>query len=470
MLVKRYGNLITKEKITLDFCRSCIYKAAKGKRKKICVQKVLSNIDYYATKLQNMAFNNSFAPSPYYHESIKEGGKIRDICIPKFWPDQCMHHLLISSVYDIFIKRVDPYAMSSIEGKGQHMGYIKLRRVIEKNKYTNRVRYAFKGDIKKCFDSLKSEIAYREIAAFIKDKLWLSIFRRILQVHPTLPIGIYLSSWVLNIIMKQFDYRIRSIGKSNPKKKNLVQFYLRYMDDILILSPNKRFLRKTILPAIIEELNKLELTLKPNWRIYNVEEHGIDMMGFRFYPNRTIARKHIFKKFRRNALKIIRKGELYVSLQTIRSYLSISGQFNYLCQGQFKKYIECIDRKTLVNRLRIDEGLKIKSTKREIKLDKCLLRSDRLFHREKWNSYPVPHNEQQRSLIKKLRLIEPKLILINGFYANIMSAREYDKLEKLKRISIDIISRVDNRDTSIPISKDQYYLAKDVLIILCELK
>ena len=350
------------------------------------------------------------------------------------------------------------------------MGYIKLRRVIEKNKYTNRVRYAFKGDIKKCFDSLKSEIAYREIAAFIKDKLWLSIFRRILQVHPTLPIGIYLSSWVLNIIMKQFDYRIRSIGKSNPKKKNLVQFYLRYMDDILILSPNKRFLRKTILPAIIEELNKLELTLKPNWRIYNVEEHGIDMMGFRFYPNRTIARKHIFKKFRRNALKIIRKGELYVSLQTIRSYLSISGQFNYLCQGQFKKYIECIDRKTLVNRLRIDEGLKIKSTKREIKLDKCLLRSDRLFHREKWNSYPVPHNEQQRSLIKKLRLIEPKLILINGFYANIMSAREYDKLEKLKRISMDIISRVDNRNTSIPISKDQYYLAKDALIILCELK
>ena len=124
----------------------------------------------------------------------------------------------------------------------------------------------------------------------------------------------------------------------------------------------------------------------------------------------------------------------------------------------------------MVNRLRIDEGLKIKSTKREIKLDKCLLRSDRLFHREKWNSYPVPHNEQQRSLIKKLRLIEPKLILINGFYANIMSAREYDKLEKLKRISMDIISRVDNRNTSIPISKDQYYLAKDVLIILCELK
>ena len=463
--MKRYGNLITKEKITLDFCKICIWKAAKGKRKKLHVQKVLENIDYYAEKLQNMVFHNSFTPSPYHHKTIREGGKLRDICIPKFWPDQCMHHLLIESAYDIFMKRVDPYAVSSIKGKGQHMGYLKLRKVIEKNKHINRVRYAFKGDIKKCFDSLKSEIAYREITSFIKDKLWLSIFYRIIKAHPSLPIGIYLSSWILNIIMKQFDYKIRSVGKLNPEKKNLVQFYLRYMDDILILSPNKRFLRKTILPAVIQELSKLELTLKPNWRIYNVEEFGIDMMGFRFYPNRTIARKHIFKNFRRKALRIIDKGERYVSLHTIRSYLSISGQFNYLCQGRFKKYIECIDRKTLVNRIRADLNLKIKSTKKEIKVDKCLLRSDRIFHREKWNSYPVPHNEQQRDAIKKLRRIEPKLISINGYYINIMSSRESNKQEKLKKISLDIISRVEKNDKSIPISKDQYNFAKEVLSI-----
>ena len=77
----------------------------------------------------------------------------------------------------------------------------------------------------------------------------------------------------------------------------------------------------------------------------------------------------------------------------------------------------------------------------------------------------MPHNEQQRDAIKKLRRIEPKLISINGYYINIMSSRESNKQEKLKKISLDIISRVEKNDKSIPISKDQYNFAKEVLSI-----
>lgn len=120
--MKRMKNLITPEKITLEFCKQCIREASVGKANRHNVKVVLDNIDEYAEKLQDMVLNETFEPSKCISITKVEYGKVRNIEKPEFFPDQAVHHLLINLIYDRIIKRIDPYAIASIKNRGIHYG------------------------------------------------------------------------------------------------------------------------------------------------------------------------------------------------------------------------------------------------------------------------------------------------------------------------------------------------------------
>ena len=121
-------------------------------------------------------------------------------------------------------------------------------------------------------------------------------------------IGFFPSQWFANWFLQELDHSI--------KEKRKTKFYERYVDDCVLLSGNKKNLRKTF-EYIVRELKSLKLTLKRNYQLFKFDYYGkgrpIDFMGFKFYRDKTTLRKTILKSSRRNALNVHKQGKISVN-------------------------------------------------------------------------------------------------------------------------------------------------------------
>lgn len=291
--MKREGFLITEEKITIDYCKTIILKAARHKEKRKAVKRVLENLDLFARDLQRIILTESYKPSPYtVHNTVDEPSKKKRVLHkPVFYPDQCVHHLLIDLVYDRLLKRLDPYAIASIKGRGIHFGYRAITRWLHKDYHGT--KWCLKCDIKKCYDNIKPQYVVAAFEKFVKDKKYLNLLKQVAFSMNSLPLGNYTSAWFENLLLLEMDTAIREAKGIN--------YYLRYVDDFISLSANKKRLRK-LLEIIVELLAKVGLKLKDNWQIFKVADRGIDMLGYRFFYKYVLLRKRnllgLFKTLR----------------------------------------------------------------------------------------------------------------------------------------------------------------------------
>lgn len=360
--MKRFSNVITPEVITEKFCKRVILDTIKGKRKRYEAVELESNLDHYTEVLRRMVLDlpipeifisdtnvlreyfpnakltESLVLHPYKFSTRMDRGKLRKLCKPALWPDQCIHHLLIKVLESKFINRMDPYAAASIPGRGQtyilHSLSDYLRARSEK-----KTTWTLKLDIKKCFDSLKSEVIWREIQKIVKDQRWLELFKQVIFMHPTLPIGLYISAWVLNLILKPLDDAIRA--------NRATDYYCRYMDDMVIIGPNKKALRWLLENVVRPKLAELGLEVKPNWRIFKTDDvnskhrEGIDVVGFRFYKDKVILRKRNFNHLRHACLRVMRLFDMErpVPKKLAQSMVSMAGPKSFVVNCHLNKYL-----------------------------------------------------------------------------------------------------------------------------------
>jgi len=280
--MKRIGYLITEEKITTEYCKNIILKAAKDKLKRQSVKRVLSNLELFANDLKRLVLTGSYKPSPYLVCNIidQPSGKHRVLHKPIFYPDQCMHHILIDLVYDKLLKRLDPYAIASIPKRGIHYGYRAITKWL--NRDYKGTKWCLKCDIKKCYDSIKPKYVVAAFEKFVKDKRYLGLLKTVAFSMNSLPLGNYTSAWFENVLLLELDTAIRQFDGVN--------YYLRYVDDFIVLSGNKRKLHRLV-TVIVEVLAKIELRLKSNWQVFRVAVRGIDMLGYRFFYGYVLLRK-----------------------------------------------------------------------------------------------------------------------------------------------------------------------------------
>jgi len=104
-----------------------------------------------------------------------------------------------------------------------------------------------------------------------------------------LPIGNYISQFAANLNLTWFDRWIKQVLK--------IKYYYRYCDDIVILHPDKDYLRYCLQEIEKYLADNLKLKVKRNWQIFPVEARGIDFIGYVFYHGHTLLRKDIKKKF-----------------------------------------------------------------------------------------------------------------------------------------------------------------------------
>ena len=327
--MKRIGYILTEEKLSLDVCKTAILKAARHKHKRISVAKILARLDEKAALLREIILEEKYKPAEYKvchiidHPSQKE----RLLHKPKFFPDQCIHHVIILLLHKELLKRFDPYVIASIPKRGAHYGHRALRKWLERDK--TGTKYCLKCDIKKCYDNIRPQVVVAAVARFVKDKKFLRLIAKVAYSLPSLPLGNYTSGWFENLVLCPLDRALRA-------NKYVVR-YLRYVDDFIALGPNKRKLRQLI-DYISGILAKLGLRLKENWQVFKVDERGIDIVGYRFYRNFILLRK-------RNLLSLMRCIRAYKKHPTAKlakSLLSRIGMCKWFNSHNFwKKY--CLD-------------------------------------------------------------------------------------------------------------------------------
>lgn len=278
-----------------------MYKASLGKRNQIRVKKVLENADYYALKIKEMLMNKTYAPSKPDIKVIQDGAnkKERTIFKPKFYPDQIIHWSLMLQIEPIIMKGMYAYSCGSVPKRGTSLGQKMIRQWLDKDR--RNTKWCLKMDIKKFYPSVKNEVLKRSFRRKIKDKDCLWLIDTIIDAEEGLPIGYYTSQWFANFVLEPLDHFI--------KEKMGVKYYVRYVDDLVLLGANKKKLHK-VRKEVKEFLDSLGLTLKKNWQVFRLDKRDIDFLGLRFFRHKTILRKRNALRIRRRIKKIANKSSI----------------------------------------------------------------------------------------------------------------------------------------------------------------
>lgn len=339
--IKRINNLY--EKIcNKDNIEYAIYKSSKGKRKRNDVIRVLKNVDYYVDIIHDMLINKTYVfksnRSFDIYDSLNK--KERIIYSPKYFPDQIIHYCLMNVLEPILLKKMYLYSCGSIPGRGTSFGHKNIKKWL---KNTTETKYCLKLDIRKFYPSVNREILYNKFERIIKDKDTLLLISKIIDVDCSgLPIGFYTSGWFANLYLTDLDNFI--------KEELNIKYYLRYVDDLVLFSSNKRKLQKSI-RLITEYLKKDKLIVKKNYQVFNIDYRDIDFLGYRFFRNKTILRKRIMLRISKRARKIYKKGATVKDASAILSYygwIKHSDSYNFY-RNYIKKYVKINDMKKIVS-------------------------------------------------------------------------------------------------------------------------
>ncbi len=266
--MKRHGYLFEKV-IEKENIRRAITKAAKDKKDRPEVKKVLADIPGHVDKIHDMLKNKTYVHCIPELREVREGSsqKKRTVTIIDFFPDQIVHWAATLVVTPIIMRSSYVYSCGSMPGRGPHYGKKHTEKWITND--PRNTKYVAKLDIKKFYGSIKPSVMKEFLRTKIKDKNMLWLFDLILDSFPSgLAIGYLPSQW-------------------NANKKRL-----------------HRAVR-----SIMEFLKGLGLKLKENWQVFLLDSRALDFMGFRFFRNRTILRKALMLRITRRAKKVHRKGE-----------------------------------------------------------------------------------------------------------------------------------------------------------------
>lgn len=274
------GNLLTAHK-----------KASRGKSHYTAVRLVNDDLENKLLELRlTLVTDYKLTIDDYTHEVIIDKGKERDLYKLPYYPHRVVQWAIMNVVMGDFMRSFTTDTYASIKGRGIHLAVKKLKRVLGQNREAT--KYCLKLDIKKFYPNINNNILYSKIERKYKDKRFLELMKTIIfsMGEKGIPIGSLLSQYLANFYLSSFDHYC--------KEKLGLKYYFRYMDDITILHHDKNYLHslKRDFDKILKD--EYDLTIKENWQVFPFESRGIDFVGYRFFHNRTILRKRIYKKAR----------------------------------------------------------------------------------------------------------------------------------------------------------------------------
>jgi len=232
-----------------------------GKRLRKDVQIFERNLMSNIITLHKELVAKTYTHSPYQAFNISDP-KPRNIHKAAV-RDRLLHHALYRKLYPFFDKTFINDSYSCRLNKGIHKAINRFRQFayIESENHTKTL-WVLKCDIRKFFGSIDHFTLKEIIKSYISDEdiRWL-LGRIIDSFQPIregmgLPLGNLTSQLLVNIYMNEFDHFV--------KRKLKAKYYIRYADDFIILSTDKRKLEEMLLSIESFLRDRLKLELHPD--------------------------------------------------------------------------------------------------------------------------------------------------------------------------------------------------------------
>jgi len=295
LIPHRYGNLYPKV-YDFDNLHAAYLKARRNKRYRQEVLVFSANLEENLIQIQNELIWKTYHTGRYREFRVYEPKERLVRALP--FKDRVVQHALNNVIEPIFEKTFiyDSYACRS--GKGTHAGADRVTEFLKSAQRHWPKVYCLKGDISKYFPSIDHGILMHLIERRIKcrDTLWL--LREILASSPDaggprpkgVPVGNLTSQLFANIYLHELDCFV--------KHDLNCKYYVRYMDDFVILGPDKKQLH--LLRGEIADFLDRFLALKLNGKtsVFPVSQ-GIDFLGYRIWPTHRLVRKGSIKRIKR---------------------------------------------------------------------------------------------------------------------------------------------------------------------------
>jgi retron-type reverse transcriptase len=303
-------------------------KAKKGKTKKFYVKDFEENLAYNLKVLYDKLKNQTYKPRPLKTFILRDP-KTRKISKSDF-RDRIVHHALIKVIEPTFDKTFIYDSCANRKGKGTLFALQRFE--IFKRKVTNNLQteaFCLKADIKHYFQEVDREILLKIIQRKITDDRVVGLIILIInnfEENCGMPLGNLTSQFFANVYLNELDRFV--------KHKLKVKYYIRYVDDFVILHKSKYQLKfwKEEINIFLKEKLKLELHPEKS-KIISLSK-GVDFVGFRnFYYCRLLRNRNIQKiKSRINEFKEgkISEKKFRETLQGWLAYAKWSNDYNLI--------------------------------------------------------------------------------------------------------------------------------------------
>jgi len=286
--------------------------------------------------------------------------------------DKIINHLVSKYVlFQVIEPRLIPTNVATRKDKGSKTAIEYLKKYINKLKLNHDKIYVLKCDIHKYFYSIDHEILLQKLEKIIEDKDIYELVKTIIHstnydyINEDIEYKInrqreYISK--LNISDHEKEIKYKELdklpryfkGKGLPignmtsqimaifylneldhyiKEKLHIKYYIRYMDDLILLHHDKEYLKKC-LKEIEEKVIGLKLHLNNKTQIYELH-HGFPFLGYKFIlknkklyillnPNtkkRIVKRLKKYKNNKEKRLEILKNYNGYLKPANSRAFV-----------------------------------------------------------------------------------------------------------------------------------------------------
>lgn len=307
--MKTYSNLwetfVSRENFDIAF-----HDSQKGKKNQRQVIEFNKNAEVNLEKIRQDVINGKFHTSKYKSMVIFEPKK-RIIYKLPYNPDRIVQHAVMNVLRPIlegmFI--FDSYAC--VEGKGQ------MRASRRCSQFVRRNQYCLKCDVHHFYPSINHDILSVMLHSKIKDEKFMQVIDDIVysfEGESNAPIGNYTSQWFGNFYLTALDYYI--------KQELHIKDYLRYCDDFILFSNDKKYLHECRKKIETFLWDKLRLTYSKAF-VFDTKQ-GVDFCGYRTFGKYLLLRKSTSKRLKHRVTKV------YVTYDEKRKQSSIASTLGWL--------------------------------------------------------------------------------------------------------------------------------------------
>jgi len=290
LLMKSHKNLYPKIYSLRNLCIAW-RGARKGKTKKDYVIEFESRLKENLLQLQKELKNESYMPKPLETFVLRDP-KTRRISKSNF-RDRIIHHTIHQVIEPIFDRNFIKGCCANRKNKGNLYAlslFDKYKRKVFKN--NTKECFVLKADIRHYFFEVNQDILINILKKKIKDEKTINLINKILKNYPDkekgMPLGNLTSQFFANVYLNELDQYVKHRLKA--------KYYIRYVDDFVILHQNKIQLKVWMFYINKFLKENLKIELHPDKSRVIPLSRGIDFVGFRnFYYYRLLRKRNVRK-------------------------------------------------------------------------------------------------------------------------------------------------------------------------------